>query len=485
MLHYYDKYYIISLKLSNNALKNFKVSLRKGEKSMKKEFILRTEAVLSSEKATMAFGGDNDVTIPMAILENLYQYKGIPEKMVIANRVIDYIQDLDMAKISSSEGVKQSNGSILRVIDNTKIDKIIEDMNNLSTLDKRVFQVCLDRQKATRNQVILISQNPSIRIKAKMLGIESQPFKDEIFPLPKNQYTGKIEVFVSQTILDKFNREKSIKINDVYNYNQIEWFENMFVVMKSETNASCLGRYSKGNIVSLRYGRKSELKTLNVEQEMLAECIAAPSEIAPLVVIKGAAGTGKTFCTLSIALNKIRKFGDEGIYDKVLIATPTVNIDEEIGYLPGNIDDKVSTYLGGIMDNLRNHFKMCNEDADNNLIEGQVSELFDRQYIEIQGIGFLRGRSIKDNLFIIDEAQNIRPEILLDIVTRVGKGTKIVLMGDPTQVNRVGLNVRRNGLVYISEKMKGSSLCWQVTLNNEKSVRSELAQEALRILQNS
>ena len=142
MLHYYDKYYIISLKLSNNALKNFKVSLRKGEKSMKKEFILRTEAVLSSEKATMAFGGDNDVTIPMAILENLYQYKGIPEKMVIANRVIDYIQDLDMAKISSSEGVKQSNGSILRVIDNTKIDKIIEDMNNLSTLDKRVFQVC-------------------------------------------------------------------------------------------------------------------------------------------------------------------------------------------------------------------------------------------------------------------------------------------------------------------------------------------------------
>ena len=137
MLHYYDKYYIISLKLSNNALKNFKVSLRKGEKSMKKEFILRTEAVLSSEKATMAFGGDNDVTIPMAILENLYQYKGIPEKMVIANRVIDYIQDLDMAKISSSEGVKQSNGSILRVIDNTKIDKIIEDMNNLFKLNKK------------------------------------------------------------------------------------------------------------------------------------------------------------------------------------------------------------------------------------------------------------------------------------------------------------------------------------------------------------
>lgn len=464
---------------------------------MKKEFILRTEAVLSSEKATMAFGSDNDVTIPMCILENLYHYKGIPEKMVIADRVIDYIQDLDMDKISSEKGVKQrngnklkidGNGSILRIIDNGVIDERIEKLNNLTLLDKRVFQVCLDRQQANRNKnvrVILISQNPSIRIKAKRLGIESQPFKDEIFPLPKDQYTGMKEVFVSQTTLDKFNRDKSIKINDVYNYNHIEWFENMFVVMKSETNSSCLGRYSHGMIEKLKYRKPGELKTLNVEQEMLAECLSAPPEIAPLVVIKGAAGTGKTFCTLSIALNKIKKFGDDPIYDKILIASPTVNIDDEIGYLPGDIDNKVSPYLGGIMDNLWNYFKMRCDDADNAEVEDKISELFDRKFIEIQGIGFLRGRSIKDNIFIIDEAQNIRPEILLDIVTRVGKGTKIILMGDPTQVNRVGLNIRRNGLVYISEKMKESSLCWQVTLNNEKSVRSELAQEALKILQNS
>lgn len=462
---------------------------------MKKEFILRTEAVLSSEKATMAFGSDNDVTIPMCILENLYHYKGVPEKMMIADRVIDYIQDLNMDEISSNKGVKQrnystlkmdGNGSTLRIIDNGAIDEKIEKINNLTLLDKRVFQVCLDRQQANKNknvQVILISQNPSIRIKAKKLGIESQPFKDEIFPLPKDQYTGMKEVFVSQTTLDKFNRDKSIKINDVYNYNHIEWFENMFVVMKSETNSSCLGRYSHGMIEKLKYRRPGELKTLNVEQEMLAECLSAPPEIAPLVIIKGAAGTGKTFCTLSIALNKIRKYAEDGIYDKILIASPTVNIDDEIGYLPGDIDEKVGPYLGGIMDNLWNYFKMCDEYSNNDDIQDKIDELFARNYIEIQGIGFLRGRSIKDNIFIIDEAQNIRPEILLDIVTRVGKGTKIVLMGDPTQVNRVGLNIRRNGLVYISEKMKGSSLCWQVTLNNEKSVRSDLAQEALRILQ--
>ena len=151
---------------------------------MKKEFILRTEAVLSSEKATMAFGSDNDVTIPMCILENLYHYKGVPEKMMIADRVIDYIQDLNMDEISSNKGVKQrnystlkmdGNGSTLRIIDNGAIDEKIEKINNLTLLDKRVFQVCLDRQQANKNknvQVILISQNPSIRIKAKKLGIE-------------------------------------------------------------------------------------------------------------------------------------------------------------------------------------------------------------------------------------------------------------------------------------------------------------------------
>ena len=121
-------------------------------------------------------------------------------------------------------------------------------------------------------------------------------------------------------------------------------------------------------------------------------------------------------------------------------------------------------------------------EKDNAQLEADADFLFKKEFIKIQSIGHLRGRSIPFTMFIVDETQNIQPKILLDIVTRAAKGTKIVLLGDPTQVNKPGLNTRRNGLVYISEKMKGHSLCWQVTLNSEKSIRSDLAQEALKIL---
>ena len=199
-------------------------------------------------------------------------------------------------------------------------------------------------------------------------------------------------------------------------------------------------------------------------------------------MVKGAAGTGKTFCTLSAALEQLSKYVPKGIYSQILVGTPIVTIEENIGFLPGTIDEKVGPYLGGIMDNLKMIFKAKNDTADNACLEDMANELFDRMYIKIQSIGHLRGRSIPFTMFIVDETQNIQPSILLDIVTRAATGTKIVLLGDPTQVNKPGLNTRRNGLVYISEKMKGHSLCWQVTLDSGKSIRSELAQEALKIL---
>ena len=127
-------------------------------------------------------------------------------------------------------------------------------------------------------------------------------------------------------------------------------------------------------------------------------------------------------------------------------------------------------------------FRNKNQELDNQKLDMNVKFLFDRKFISIQPIGFLRGRSIQQSIFIIDECQNIKPSILRDIVTRVGKGTKLVLLGDPTQVNKPGLNTSKNGLVYVSEKFKGNSLCYQVMLNADKSVRSELAKEALKVL---
>ena len=260
--------------------------------------------------------------------------------------------------------------------------------------------------------------------------------------------------------------------------------ENEFLIIKTECSSG-LGRYTNGKIVQLQHNERlpQGCRALNIEQKMLWECLLAPPEIAPLVVVKGAAGTGKTYCSIAMALDKLKGYSEEELYDQILVATPTVTVSgENIGYLPGDIEDKVGPYLGGIMDNLKAFFRERNKDYDNLQLRQCAEELFERGFIEIQPIGFLRGRTIPKTVFIIDETQNIRPSDIQDIVTRAAKGSKFIFLGDPDQINNPELNTRYNGLVYLSEKMKGNALCWQITLNSEKSIRSNLAQEALKIL---
>lgn len=453
--------------------------------AIKKTFVLRTEATISSEKATLRFDGDNEIVSPMAIVENLYRYQGVPAKKKLAIKFLEYLSSFPVEKLYSSTGVKQENGSRLMVVDNENgIDDKIEKISNLSLLDKRVFQVCLNLKEKGKN-VILISQNPIIRMKASKLGITAEPFKDEIFPNPQDQYTGRTEVFTCKNSLDMlFSQDKKLPIKEIYKHSETNWIENMFVLIKTETS-SAIGRYTDGYIVPLQYSKSlsGEAQAMNYEQQMLMECLMAPPEIAPLVVAKGAAGTGKTFCSLAMALNKLERYNTNGIYRQLLVATPRVCVsEEEIGFLPGDVDDKVGPYLGGIKDNLKEIFRTSNPTSTINELNDQCIELFERGFIEIQPIGFLRGRTIPYTCFIIDETQNIRPEDIIDITTRAAKGSKFIFLGDPSQINNPYLNSRYNGLVYLSEKMKGSSLCWQVTLNSEKSVRSELAQLALQIL---
>ncbi len=452
---------------------------------MEKTFVLRTEAILASENPTLRFGGDNTIVIPMAILQNLYRYQGFPEKQKLAAKFVDYIDTLPINELLSKRGTQQRNGSYLRIVDNNcELDETIENMVDFSRLDKRVFQVCLDLKKEGCKKVILISKNPSIRMKACSIGIEAQMFKDEIFPSPSQQYKGLTEIFVSQTVLSKLLHEREISIREVYQHGNYEWFENEFLIIKTECSSG-LGRYTNGKIVQLQHNERlpQGCRALNIEQKMLWECLLAPPEIAPLVVVKGAAGTGKTYCSIAMALDKLKGYSEEELYDQILVATPTVTVSgENIGYLPGDIEDKVGPYLGGIMDNLKAFFRERNKDYDNLQLRQCAEELFERGFIEIQPIGFLRGRTIPKTVFIIDETQNIRPSDIQDIVTRAAKGSKFIFLGDPDQINNPELNTRYNGLVYLSEKMKGNALCWQITLNSEKSIRSNLAQEALKIL---
>ena len=169
------------------------------------------------------------------------------------------------------------------------------------------------------------------------------------------------------------------------------------------------------------------------------------------------------------------------------MVTRSVTVTEQIGFLPGDIEAKLSPYLAGIKDNLSIliHGSGKNRKETRSFDKGAYEDgtfFFERGIVQIQVIGFLRGRSIVDTYFIIDETQNIEPDTIKSIVTRAAEGSKFIFLGDPTQIDNPHLTERDNGLVYLSEKMKGNPMCAQISLSGDESVRSELAREAAKIL---
>ena len=449
---------------------------------MTKIFVLRVNSLLSSVDSTLRFGSDNEVVIPLAVIDELQNYRGKPEKRRIADSILEYLESFDVEKLFNV-GVRQANGSILRVVMNYHNVNATR-MEGISDTDWRIFQVCLGLQKENKDKkVILVSKKNVIRIKARALGINAEDFRDDLFPSPSEQYQGRISIETTARAVDRFFQEKYLPISEVIEP-RVEWVPNMFVEGRAiDSNQSFLGRYDGEKIVPLVFSSKVYpygLTAKNAGQKMLMECLLMDWEKAPLVIAKGGAGTGKTYCSLAVALYGI----DNSQYSRILVATPSETVgNEKLGFLPGDIRDKISPYLGGIRDNLSMLLGANSRNCNSKREPVESGEYyFEKGIIQVQPIGFLRGRTIVNSIFIIDETQNIDPGDIKSIVTRAAEGSKFIFLGDPTQVDNPKLNERYNGLVYLSEKFKGNPLCWQITLKNEESVRSELSTIASKIL---
>lgn len=443
---------------------------------MSKVFVLRTHALLSSRGSTLKFGDDNTIVIPLAVVDELQTLRKQEsfEKKRIAKDLLDYIRSFPADKIMSKEGVEQENGSILRVVPNYQ--DISVNTENLSYHQVRTLQVCLGIKREEQRKVILVTNNVTLQMQAENLGIRAESFKDEIFPHLNEQYTGREEVSVLDTTIDDFYEQGFLNCEDIINYEQIEFVPNKFFVLRSKMNSkSALGVFKNGKINSMFHQGENPygLSPKNVGQKFMLEALL--DDDSPLVIVKGNAGTGKTICALAAGLEGQRKKQ----YSRILV-TRSVTATEQYGYLPGDIDEKLSPYLAGIKDNLSILSQMSGKSKGNNQKDGMY--FFNQGIVQIQAIGFLRGRSIVDSYFIIDETQNIEPDTIKSIVTRAGEGSKFIFLGDPTQIDNPNLTERNNGLVYLSEKMKGNPLCSQVSLMDNESVRSKLAREAAKIL---
>ncbi|MFQ9501807.1 MAG: PhoH family protein [Clostridia bacterium] len=469
---------------------------------MRKHFVLSTRTLVSKREVTQSFGTDNTVYVPMAVMEEIEKkyWDQVNERGKIARETLTYLGSFHYDQLK--KGVIQKNSSILIVPNNFYDIEINEKVlkSDLSKLDIRILQTCLGIQKQVpeNEPVILVSKKASLRKKAEMLGIKAQTFRDELLPELNEQYSGRKLLKVSDEKVKKFRENGKIAITEVVAEEELsEMYENMFIEFKGFNWDWALGRVKGGEIVKLQYENYHPYGVIpkNNGQKFMIEALMADFKEAPLVIFKGPAGTAKTFMSLAVGLELVQE--KDKYPNKILISRSPTETGEKIGFLPGTEIDKISPYLRGIMDNItalntkkdETTSEVSNFKKRKNNFGGSEKPEFDdgtfffeRNDIKAEAVGYIRGRSICDTYIIIDEAQNLSPVEIETIITRVGTGTKLILLGDPAQIDRPELDERNNGLSYASERMKGEKTCWQITMTDDESVRSELAKRASMLL---
>jgi PhoH-like ATPase len=452
---------------------------------MAKTFVLDTNVLLQSPNSLMSFGKDNKVVLTEGVLEELDNFKkGTSELNVHARTVARFLDELRQhGKLT--DGVVMDNGGILQVEVNHKAIELPPSWDKLK-VDNRILQVCKALQDKGE-EVYLITKDILERIKADIMGVFADDFKDDQAPILDEQYKGRRDVYISPADLDKYFNKGNIDLNDIEIYDDkgelvVNLISNEFVIIHDLTNLkrTGLGKVNHNGkfIENLKHEDEHPygITPRNVGQRFMQEVLMASVEDIPLVIIKGPAGTAKTFYSLAVGLDKVV---DQHEYRRILVCRPNMAMDEELGFLPGDERQKIAPLMRPIFDNLEilvdsDNKKRYNDEEE---LADKVQELFERQYIDMQAVGFLRGRSIAKQWILIDEAQNLTPKQAKAIITRAGEGTKIILVGDPEQNDNPFLDGRTNGLSYAAEKMKGSRLCIQLTLDDEECVRSKLAME--------
>ena len=455
---------------------------------MIKTYVLDTNVLIQAPDALRCFE-DNQVVLPLAVLEELDNLKKAEgERGANARAAIRLLERLRGAE-DLTKGVELENGGSLRVEKNFIDVKLPEDLPE-DRMDNRILKICLGLSQTEERQVVLVTKDILLRIKAQMIGIRAEDFTSEQVREDMDQYRGRTDVFVSEENFREF-KKKGIPLKEVYRVDgegkklNLEFFENEFVILHNEMSPdkTQLGRVENEKIRKLEYkkSRPYGINPRNAGQYFLQEALMQPAEKAPLVIVKGMAGTSKTFYALAVGLEKLLNH-PTGEYRRILICRPNAQFDDDIGFLPGDEKEKISPLLRPIMDNLEQLIDSDEESRyeDERELQGKIDEIFERGLIQAEALNFIRGRSIVKTYLIIDEAQNMTPRQAKGIITRAGKDTKVILLGDPNQIDRPFLDERTNGLSYASEHMKGSPLCWQVSMKASECERSKLAMDAVQ-----
>jgi PhoH-like ATPase len=437
---------------------------------LKKKFLLDTNILVSSPRSVYVFE-DNDVYISDTTLEELDNLKTKPGEVGFnareAIRVLNILKD----KGNLLNGIILPGGGTFKVlVDGHEENNNLPKEWSLEKPDNRIINAAL-MVKAT-----LVTNDVSMQIKADVAGLHTESLKNEEVSDESLQYTGRTEAYASREVIDDFYKTGLMDVSDLYPENLPKLNINEYLIIKdlADEKHTVLGRFDGSAIKKLVANVKPyDVKPKNVGQQFALDALLAPAEELPLVIIKGSAGTAKTFLALAAGLEQTV---NQNLYRRLLIFRPNVKFDDDIGYLKGDEMDKIRPLIRPCMDNLEALLGSKKDATDE--LQSKVDSLFAKGIVAAEAMAYLRGRSISNNYILIDEAQNMSPLQALGAITRPGIGTKIVMVGDPDQIDNPKLDKRNNGLVYAAEKMLGSKLCAQLSFDKEECVRSPLAAEA-------
>ncbi|MBF0197319.1 MAG: PhoH family protein [Planctomycetes bacterium] len=426
-----------------------------------KTFVLDTNVLLHDPNSLHSFQ-DNNVVLPMAVIEELDSMKTRSDEIGRnARRVIRDLDNLrDRGKLG--DGVRIDEGGIIKIISSKTMEVEIGFSDDKA--DNRIIRVAYGLHKEGKT-VTFITKDINARIKADALGLNAMDFEKEKINFDE-LYTGFREVEVPRETVDQFYAEDSIKVKD------LDVNPNEFIVLRDETNPkhTALSKSrARNELVHLsdKLSRAWHIRPKNREQRMALELLL--DDRISFITLVGQAGSGKTLLALAAALELTLRAKN---YDKILVSRPIMPLGRDIGYLPGNKDAKLASWMQPIFDNLGLLMRWQTLDWSDKS-QKKVDALISDNILELEALTYIRGRTINRHFMIIDEAQNLTPHEIKTIVSRAGDGTKIVLTGDPYQIDNPYLDANSNGLTYAAERLKSQSLHGHVTLR--KSERSELA----------
>ncbi|MCH9611311.1 MAG: PhoH family protein [Chlamydiae bacterium] len=433
----------------------------------RRTFVIDTNTLLHDPDALKAFG-QNDVVVPLAVLEELAGMKRYRDEL--AKNARDCLRYFDSLKALGEgdlhKGVMLEGGTRIRIQLEIKTNYSPNFVLSLNSIPYRILMAAYFLYEKGED-VVFVSKDLAMRVKAEAMGLDAEDYENKKYSFDQ-LYEGYRRVEMEKHDIDLFYKDGRVKaVSD-------DFAPNEYCVMQSPENTSAVAKYdasSKHLVPLLKFPSNIwGVSPMNVEQKCAIDLLLRDD--VKLVTLLGPAGTGKTLLALACGL---RKVFDEGLYHRILVSRPIVPLGKDIGYLPGMKEEKLAHWMQPIYDNLE---FLCDSTGS------EESETFkfvnESKKLEMEAVTYIRGRSLPKIYMIIDEAQNLTAHEMKTIVSRAGKGTKVVITGDPTQIDNPYLDRNSNGLTYLVGRFREQKIFGHVRM--EKTERSQLAAIAADIL---